>query len=336
MTTPLAVSIKQAFPAATVDYLVFAGTGDLLLSNPWIDRVISIPPRGNSISMLLPLLRRYDVALAANPSDRTVIAAALCGRFSVGLTYGGGKQFWRRLALSQVLRCDNRLHVVEHVLSLLGPLGIVPVPKVEVHVRPEDKESSGKYVPSVPYVVFHPYSRAVNKYWPTSSWAELAALILDRTDCVAVFTTTPAPGDAALLQEILSKAPARVRTIPVCTLQTLAAVIQGSSAYVGIDTAITHVAAAVGVPAIAIFGPSYTRYWAPWPNGAPGPSPYLDNRGVQRRGNVTVVQKDWECVPCNKNTCAITTRDRIECLEAITPEEVFREVEANLPPVAKK
>jgi len=84
------------------------------------------------------------------------------------------------------------------------------------------------------------------------------------------------------------------------------------------------VAAAVGVPTVAIFGPSWTRYWAPWPAGCEEFSPFIANRGIQRSGNVTVIQKEWECVPCNKESCRIGNGTGFECLEAIEPDEVFR------------
>ena len=127
------------------------------------------------------------------------------------------------------------------------------------------------------------------------------------------------------LQEILAAAPHDVLTFKQpCTLGQLAGVISGSVAFIGIDTVVTHMAAALEVPMVALFGPSLTRYWGPWPNGSLQDSvPFAANKGVQRVGSVTVVQKDWPCVPCNRETCSISTRGKMECLEGLTPDEVF-------------
>ena len=137
---------------------------------------------------------------------------------------------------------------------------------------------------------------------------------------------TPSQGDRSYLDEILSGADPRVMTFASMTPNHFAAALKNCTAYIGIDTATTHMAAAAEVPTIAVFGPTLTRYWAPWPNGCEDPSPFAVNKGVQHRKYVTVVQKDWECVPCNRETCRISSRNRMECLEELTAEEVLAEV----------
>ncbi len=111
-----------------------------------------------------------------------------------------------------------------------------------------------------------------------------------------------------------------------CTLNQLAAIIKGAKAFVGIDTAVTHIAAALETPTVAIFGSTLTRYWAPWPNGSINPSPFAENKGVQHKDYIAVVQKNWACVPCNKETCQISNRGVIECLEECTEGEVMIEL----------
>lgn len=113
---------------------------------------------------------------------------------------------------------------------------------------------------------------------------------------------------------------------PSNTINQFAAALKDATAYVGLDTATTHIAAALDKQTIAIYGPTLTRYWAPWPNGCDEKSPFSVNKGVQRKGTVTVVQKDWPCVPCNRNECRISDRGRMECLYQLTPDEVFHEL----------
>lgn len=326
VTTPLAVSIKKACPGAVIDYLVFEGTEGVLAKNPLVRNVIRIPKKGKSARIVFSLFRKYDLSIAAYPSDRTAIVAAIAGKQSIGLIYRDGKAWWKRFLLDRYCFCDDRLHVVSAMMSLAQGLGITPVPEATAGYDEEDLAYARRNLPPGKYILMHPYSMNRVKYWPADKWRDLAALIHEHTDCRAVFTVTPSQGDRIYLDEILSGAPPEVMTYVSPTLNHFAAALKNCSAYVGIDTATTHIAAALEVPTIAIFGPTLTRYWAPWPNGCEDASPFALNRGVQHKEYVTVVQKDWECVPCNRETCRISTRDRMECLEAITPEEVLQEI----------
>lgn len=331
VTTPLAVSIKQAYPDAQIDYMVFEGTEGVLVNNPRIRSVIALPRQGTNAGVLLSVFRKYDVALAAYPSDRTAMAAAVAGKYSIGLTYKRNKEWWKDILLNSALLCDDNRHVVANMLSLLTPLGIPPIPCVAMGYDDNDLAFARATMPQGKYVVLHPYSRNSCKYWPTAAWGELAGLIRQRTGCRVLFTRTPAAADTAYLEQILAVSPADTLALAEpCSLNRLAAIIKGSAAFVGIDTAVTHCASAVGTPALALFGPSLTRYWGPWPNGCAEASPFAANKGIQRVGNVTVVQKDWPCVPCNRESCSISTRGKMECLEELTAGEVFNELEKTL------
>lgn len=330
VTTPLALSIKKALPGARVEYLVFAGTEAVLAKNPYVDRV-HVLPRGSGPLALLPLMRKFDFALGCNPSDRTAVAAALTGRKSIALSYGRPKEWWTRLALDRRCRYDDSVHAVSLMLSLLEPLGIPHVPEITMGFDQEDRDFARARLPETKYLMLHPYSRGSCKYWPAEHWGELAGMIVRHTDCVPVFTVTGDPQDREFLEAILSRAPAACRVLPeLFTLSQLAAALEGSAGYVGIDTVVTHIAAAVGAQVFALLGPTLTRYWAPWPNGSCERSPFAANRGVQRAGRVTVIQKDWDCVPCNSERCARSTEQRIDCLEELEPAEVFQIVRATL------
>ncbi len=325
VTTPLAHSLKTAFPDAAIDYLVFAGTDKAILKNPLVRKIITIPRNGKKISSIARLFRSYDLAVAAYASERSVIAAAVAGKRSVGIVQDSGKYWWKRLILNDYCLYDDRSHVISSVLALTRCLGVPPVPQAVMGYDHEDTLFARTAIAAKRYILLHPYSLKRCKYWPAEKWGKLAALIQERCNCQAVFTATPSAEDNAFLSEILACAPQDVLTFP-CSLNQFAAALQEAQAYVGIDTAATHIAAAVETPTIALYGPSLTRYWAPWPNGCEEPSPFAANRGIQRKGYVTVIQKEWDCVPCNMESCRISSRGRMECLEEITPDEVLEEI----------
>jgi heptosyltransferase-3 len=86
-------------------------------------------------------------------------------------------------------------------------------------------------------------------------------------------------------------------------LKELAALSRRCRFFIGVDTAAMHIAAAVGTPVIALFGPSGEFNWGPWGEGH------------------RVIKKDWECRPCGKDGCEGSKRSR--CLEEISEEEVL-------------
>jgi heptosyltransferase-3 len=310
-----------------VDYLVFAGTEGILAKNPFVDEVITMPRGSHSLALVASLWNKYDVALSTNPSDRMILLSAAAGKKSYGLLRNAPGEWWKTPLLRGSCRYDDRIHFVPAVLSLLDLLNIPKRPRVIVGFDAKDERVAREKLAGGAYVVLHPYSRVAFKYWNEEKWGALAGMIRSRLGLRPVFTVTPDPVDRDFLGRIAEKSSTPVeRLSEPFSLNQLAAAIQGSAAYVGIDTAVTHVAAATGRPVIALYGPTLTRYWAPWPNDCGETSPFAANKGIQRKGNVTVIQKDWGCVPCNKETCAITTRNRIECLEAITVDEVFREM----------
>lgn len=324
VTTPLALSIKTANPDAVVDYLVFKGTEKALSKNPYIRNTITIPRDTTGLRTLLSLFKKYDVAIAANPSDRAVLSAAIAGKQAVGFTNGLKKEWWKSALLDRHNIIYDHIHVVSNMFVLLRMLGIEPVPRVVMGYDDSDMAFALGKMPFQRYIILHPYSMKAYKYWPAEKWARLASLIQEQTDCVPVFTRTPEPEGDEYLEQIRKCAPQGIEVFDsACSLNQLAAIIKGSAAFVGIDTAITHIAAAVEIPTVAIFGPTLTRYWAPWPNGCNNKSVFAAGKGVQRHNYVTVVQKNWECVPCNLESCAISTRGATECLVQLGEHEVL-------------
>jgi heptosyltransferase III len=324
VTTPLALSIKTANPDAVVDYLVFKGTEKVLAKNPYIRNVITVTRDTSGFGILLSLFRKYDIAIAAYPSDRTAMAAAIAGKQSVGLTYGLKKEWWKCLVLDTHHVCCDRIHVVSNILKLLWSLRIEPIPQVVMGYDESDTAFARSAIPFDRYIILHPYSMKEYKYWSAEKWASLASMIQENTSCVPVFTKTPEPEGAELLEKIQKHALNDIRIFDApCTLNQLAAIVKGATAFVGIDTAVTHMAAALNTPTIAIFGPTLTRYWAPWPNGNSNQSVFAAGKGIQRHDYVTVVQKEWSCVPCNQESCAISTRGAMECLVELDEHEVL-------------
>ena len=91
--------------------------------------------------------------------------------------------------------------------------------------------------------------------------------------------------------------------------------IAGARVFVGPDTVTTHVAAALGVPTVAIYGPSNPVKWCPWPPGRfPGEASPWRRMGGQSTGNVELVQGVGACVPCMREGCDRHVASASDCL----------------------
>lgn len=327
LSTPLALSIKEQIPDAAVDYLVFKGAEGILAKNPHVRTVHTLQPGSRNLGLLVRLWRGYDVAIGTNPSDRTCIFAAIAGKRSCGFFYNRPNEWWKKKLLGDCRLYDHRNHIVPLILTQLEPFGILPRPRVVMGFDDGDRAFARAHLGKGDYVILHPYARKGYKYWPPAAWGRLAELIGGETGLRPVFTVSPAPADRAVLDAILAGAPVGTTVFhEPYTLCRLAAAIRGGRGYVGVDTVATHMAAALDVPTVALFGPTMVRHWGPWPNGSPEKAPYQAKGCVQRVGGVTVVQKEWPCVPCNRESCEISERGGIECMAAISPEEVLGEL----------
>lgn len=118
----------------------------------------------------------------------------------------------------------------------------------------------------------------------------------------------------------LEESPPVINLAGKLTLRQLIAVSSVCNIYFGIDTAPMHIAAALGKPVIALFGPSGAFHWGPWDNEA-NEEPYQQKNGIQRFGKNVVIQRNWQCIPCGQDGCEGSKISR--CLFDIKPEEVI-------------
>lgn len=111
-----------------------------------------------------------------------------------------------------------------------------------------------------PYAVLHPGSGSMKKNAPLDWFLDLA-LRLERERAVTpVFLTGEADADVAA--QLAARAPHRIH-LRDRSLMDAAHMLAGADAYVGNDSGITHLAAALGVPTLAVFGPSDPEQWGP-------------------------------------------------------------------------
>ena len=325
LTTPLIRSLKEAYPQASIDALVFAGTEGILNGNPDLRRIITIPQRprfSETLLLMARLFRRYDLALSVQTGDRPTALAVIAGRQSAGLIEPGeSAAVVKRLVLGRACVSDRHRHRVADILSLADSLGIPPHSEIVCSAG----AARSPLAPAPPYAVVHAAPKFVYKRWTAAGWRALAAALRERGLVIAV---TGAAGDHAYLDDVWRDAEA-VRLDGKLTWPELSALLAGACVYVGPDTAVTHLAAATGAPTVALYGPTDPRLWGPWPFG--GLDRPWDAAGtIQRRRNVWLVQNPLPCLPCQLEGCERRLDSHSQCLDELTAGQVLSAVDQAL------
>lgn len=331
LSTPIARSIRAAHPDAAVDYLVFEGTQGILEGNPDVRRVLTVPP-GSGVGAALAHFREYGVAIGVNASDRTAFQLLAKGRTTVGFVDDRPKEWWKRMLFTHASVHDPSRHTVEQLLGQLAPLGIPPVPEVSIHLRDDDFAAARAAAGAAPFVLVHPYTRWRYKMWGAGRWAALSRLIEKETGVRVLFTTSPGEAEEGIRRAILAEGiPARAFVSAPLSIRQVAALAALAEGYVGIDTMVTHLAAALGKKTVAVFGPTPVHRWAPWVNSPSPVSPWKTGGGTQRVGHVTVVQSGCDCAGCDRMGCDHRPDSHSRCLDELSAETVLAELLRLLP-----
>jgi heptosyltransferase-3 len=330
IATPLVRSLRQAWPDARIDMLVFEGREAMLVGNPDIHRAIPSPKRTNPWQLLRLLARttgRYDLALHGTGSDRAMIVMRLAARRCVAvLSPTHRNEMVRRWAATRwVPRIREEGQLLRH-LRLADAVGVERSYEVVPPYAADAAERLDELLPfdwrQTPFMVFHPASHATRKRWTVEGWHALGKK-LTRRGWRCLITGGPNE-DRAYLESIRAGIDSDALVLAgQLEMTEVRALIERSRLYVGVDTATKHLAAALGVPTVGIFGPGPTNRFAPWPRDyAASEPPFQDVEGVAMNRNVCLIQADCPCGHDYRNKCGKEIPGRSRCLEALTTEVV--------------
>jgi heptosyltransferase-3 len=339
LSTPIAHSIKAAWPDARVDMLVFAGTDGVLRGNPDVDEVVAVPEALGAwatLRLAARLWRKYDIAISVQTGDRPTFMAWAAARRAIGFVERSPHSPWKRHLLDDAVPVGEAgEHTVAGNLRLLAPLGIAPLATVRAGWDEGAPARAREAFPGVdaPFALMHVSPKFPYKAWTSQGWVELARALAESGMAVVVAgggSQEERDYIAGLMPQL---PPEAVSVAGKVDLAALAWLIERARIYVGTDTAVTHMAAALGVPTVALFGPSSPVKWGPWPSTlrAGAASPWL-MRGTQMRGNVFLLQGEdpRACVPCQGEGCEKHVRSLSDCLQHMPSRVVIEAVERML------
>ena len=323
LASPVLRALKAYAPKIEVDALVYDDTAPMLEGHPALSQLHLVGRNWKKEGFLsrLPLekhlfsalrARRYDLLVHLTEQPRGAwLARSLGARCSVAPVVPGRGDFWERsfTHLFPLVR-NGRRHKIEANLDALRRIGVQPgmeerrmqfVPGAAARARIEALLAA-EGLADQSFVHIHPASRWSFKCWTAVGNAEL----IDRLSAShrVVLTAAPDPVEMALVDEIV----ARTRTRPLVLagklqIKELGALTERARLFVGVDSMPMHLAAAMGTPAVALFGPSGEQEWRPW-------------RVAHR-----VVTTSHPCRPCGNDGCGGGKIS--ECLTTLPVDDVY-------------
>jgi ADP-heptose:LPS heptosyltransferase len=311
-TTPAIRCLKARFPKAELHALTNPYSRDVLRGSPHVQRVHLLNRKGlgwKLFRLCPPLkgLREAAIDLVVpfrwRPEYKTLLGR-LRPPFVFRMRYG--------------TQAAATPHMADQFTAGLAALGVSPDKRgMELFWTPTDEDAVDSFrnehglLPEAPFV-FHAGSnqtkrrRALSgpakRTWPVKHWAALARRVFAETGQRPILTGFSS-GDLEANALIMKQADLKLPQFTRRSLNQLAALLSRAGGFVCGDTGPLHVASAVSVPTIALFGPSRPGNTGPYRNA----------------GGAQAIQKEIECGPCKGLHVRCTNN---LCMQWITPEEV--------------
>jgi ADP-heptose:LPS heptosyltransferase len=278
LLTPLFANLKRQFPKAHIAVVCKSVVADIPRNHPAIDDVIIyearwiLGPTSHRAGLLdtVKLIRElralsYDLLVVCydHPMDRIL---GLCTGIPAQVSLEGGEAPQPKIAVEGA----HLRHRVEHALDLLRALEVPIVdtaPSLGLAAADEawadewlrEQGPFGKAILGV-----HPGAGGPQKRWPSDRFARVAENLAKRHACKVVVTGSQV--DVEAVQDFIQNVGCEVAQAPLTlTVGRLCALIQRFNALLCNDCGPMHIAAALRVPVIAVFGPSSAQLWWPYP-----------------------------------------------------------------------
>lgn len=322
---PAVSEAARNLPELSVDWVVEEGFTAIAARHPAVDRTLSIAIRRwrsnwwqarHEIRVFVRGLRstRYDVVI----DSQGLLKSALVAGFAKGQVHGFDRKSAREPIVNWFYQHSHFVNADDHAITrqkalFAKALGYVPSDDVDYGLRPSVSEGRRSII------LFHGTTWA-SKEWPEAAWIKLAELI----DAAGYELLVPAgnPIENARARRILGDRPGRV--LDRLGLDELIEQMSGCVGAVAVDTGLGHLAPALGLPVVGIFGATSPRL-----TGMLGKNSHIE------------VSNHLPCIPCRRRDCQYAnTGDSSNihppCYEQILPETVWQALQLQMGSMSKK
>ena len=327
LSLPCIRALRENFRQADVIVAVREKAKELIEDCSWATGVIAIDKNRRSFiqeiiyqKKFFLKLRKYDFDLVIDlrTGTRGAILAMLSGAPQRIGFYSQDGKFWRNRLFTHIYspQTEPGQHVADRYLDLLIAHNIKTDncrPEIDVPLEKQQNADVLFTKENIPFdrpvVAVQPFSLWRYKEWGIDKYIQLIKRLISEFKVSVIITGSPDERERA--DEIIKQCRRNTYNLAGETsLGTLAAVLKVCSLFIGVDSAGIHIAAAVGIPTVSIFGASSSADWAP--------------RGKQH----LVVHKVLSCVPCDLKGCQGSGISR--CLEELTVDEVMTVISSQM------
>ncbi len=325
LTVPFLRNLRYAEPDAHIVWVVAPGSSEVVQGIPYVDELIYWDPvtihadsRGTHRTFGDKL--RFILGLRSQKFDKVYVlkrslSSALMAFFSGARERIGFDTEGRGFLLTKRVPYRHDQHEVENFLDVLRADGIaIQDDYLESWITFEEGRSADELLvregvaPEEKLVLLHPFAATPQRGWPLEDFARLAVLLREQGVRVGVLGS---PREKELFEPLRTLfGPDCVDFVGKCPLRVTMALLKRCALFIGNDSGIMHLAAASGIPLVALFGPQSPVKFGPWSEKA------------------AILYKAFSCSPCRQKfftECEPSERMRPACIEALTLDEVFRE-----------
>ena len=331
LTTPVFSILKNRYPNATIDAYIYEETAPILEGHPAVDHLIvynkSKAKKGfykilYEAKILWRIFRaKYDLVLNLTEGDRGALAAwASLASCRVGIDPEGSGMFGKRWLYTHIARrCHQIRHTVERQLDVLRALDIFPrfEERELVFTIPQQAHDVVAHLllergVNEPFVMIHPVSRWLFKCLPIDTMRAIVSFLVD-SGYKVILTASKDAKELQMNAEIAEGFCTKqvIDLSGQMTLKELGALLMQAHLLVCVDSLPLHLASALKVPVLALFGPTSEKTWAPW-----------------RNPKARVIAQDYTCRPCYMPGCA--HKGVSDCLETMSAAWIIEHIQAML------
>ncbi len=309
LSTILLENLKAHFKEVSIDYLTEPFAKPAVEYLPNVNKVLTMKRDEFPLNAALMIRKeKYDLLIDSWVNPRTALITFLSGvKYRVGFAYRGRKYAYNILATSA--RGGDH-HSAEHNLELLKPIGVPIISKrIQFNVPDgaikEAEEFLHKSLPKYKTVVgILPAGSWQSKKFDKERWVDICKIIKEKYN--VIFLLLWGPGDKDDAEFINKHFPEDSIMIPDTDLILMSAFVKQCNIIIANDSGPMHIAVALGIPVLGIFGPTDPK----------GHGPYSTNSGY-------VIKEELFCIICNKLVCPYNH----ECMKELPNQKIIDEFE---------
>ena len=331
---PAAAAIAAQFPDSEIDWLVDPRYVDLLGLVRCVRSVVPVDPRGGigRLGATIGALRRarYDAVIDLQGLLKSSVLARLAGAArTVGFPRSHLREPVARVFYSHTPDPGPAVHVVHKNLALLTAVGVhdrtvrfpleIPATAVADEVALRYRAGDGR----AGFALVNPGAGWPNKRWPAERFGAAAAGVFARAGLRSVVLW--GPGEEALAASVVASSSGAAELAPATSILDICALARRAALMLSGDTGPLHLAAAVGTPVVALFGPTGAERNGPW-----DPSDVVVTRTDRCQCLYERRCRRVTGAPVSNMEQAAHAADRQPCIEDIGVDEVVAAVERRL------